>query len=210
MDQAQWLVDGDTATSALLSAQAWSTRVPAEAFRRITGEEGFPRGSALVDGDSLSFDATPSSCTGSVASPRAATRFLAVTGWEMPPQRRSRTRADIHLSRAPARATAAEYPSSLAPPLKSCARYAPRSRHGRRSFLVSRLGHRFDRYEVTVPPRSTGPRDTFPGSSTNSWVVDDHRWLTALAERTLAKYAARRAAAKTNAEDATLSARREP
>src|SRR5438132_5314703 len=43
VDQAQWLVNGNAATPALLSARAWSTRVPAEAFRRITGEAGFPR-----------------------------------------------------------------------------------------------------------------------------------------------------------------------
>src|SRR6267142_1544706 len=40
LDQAQWLVDGDAAAPVLLSAHAWSTRVPAEAFRRITGEAG--------------------------------------------------------------------------------------------------------------------------------------------------------------------------
>src|SRR2546425_10430545 len=44
VDQAQWLVDGDAAAPALLSARAWSTRVPAEAFRRITGEAGVSRG----------------------------------------------------------------------------------------------------------------------------------------------------------------------
>src|SRR2546426_84470 len=44
VDQAQWLVHGDAAAPALLSARAWSTRVPAEAFRRITGEAGVPPG----------------------------------------------------------------------------------------------------------------------------------------------------------------------
>src|SRR3989442_6082231 len=43
VDQAQWLVDDAAAAPALLSARAWSTRVPAEAFRRITGEAGVPR-----------------------------------------------------------------------------------------------------------------------------------------------------------------------
>jgi len=56
VDQAQWLVDGDAAAPALLSARAWSTRVPAEAFRRITGEAGFPRElEPFVDGDTLSY-----------------------------------------------------------------------------------------------------------------------------------------------------------
>src|SRR2546421_3604176 len=44
VDQAQWLVDRDHAAPALLSARAWATRVPAEAFRRITGEAGVSRG----------------------------------------------------------------------------------------------------------------------------------------------------------------------
>src|SRR5256885_11330649 len=56
VDQAQWLVDGDAAAPALVSARAWSTRVPAEAFRRITGEAGFPRElQPFVDGDDLSY-----------------------------------------------------------------------------------------------------------------------------------------------------------
>src|SRR5207247_10226998 len=55
-DQAQWLVDGDAASLALLSARAWSTAVPADAFRRITGEAGFPRElEPFVDGDALSY-----------------------------------------------------------------------------------------------------------------------------------------------------------
>ena len=46
VDQTQWLTDGaahavDEAPK-LLSARAWSTRVPAEAFQRITGEPAFP------------------------------------------------------------------------------------------------------------------------------------------------------------------------
>src|SRR5438105_13911307 len=56
VDQAQWLVDGDAAAPVLLSARAWSTRVPAEAFRRITGEAGFPPElEPFVDGDALRY-----------------------------------------------------------------------------------------------------------------------------------------------------------
>src|SRR5438445_3558476 len=56
LDQAQWLVAGDPAAPALLSARAWSTRVPAEAFRRITGEAGFPRElEPFVDDGALSY-----------------------------------------------------------------------------------------------------------------------------------------------------------
>jgi predicted dehydrogenase len=46
VDQTQWLTEGarravDEAPK-LLSARAWSTRVPAEAFQRMTGEPAFP------------------------------------------------------------------------------------------------------------------------------------------------------------------------
>jgi len=46
VDQTQWLTEGagravDEAPK-LLTARAWSTRVPAEAFQRITGEPAFP------------------------------------------------------------------------------------------------------------------------------------------------------------------------
>src|SRR3989442_6809605 len=60
VDQAQWLVDGDAAAPALLSARAWSTRVPAEAFRRITGAAGVPRGlGPLVDGGAPRYPLNP-------------------------------------------------------------------------------------------------------------------------------------------------------
>ena len=56
VDQAQWLAGDDETSPALLSARAWSTPVPAEAFRRITGEAGFPRELApFVAGDTLSY-----------------------------------------------------------------------------------------------------------------------------------------------------------
>src|SRR2546427_8206072 len=56
VDQAQWLVENDAAVPALLSARGWSTQVPREAFRRITGEAGFPRElEPFVDGEALSY-----------------------------------------------------------------------------------------------------------------------------------------------------------
>src|SRR5882672_150799 len=60
VDQTQWLVDGagDAAGEAprLLSARGWYTRVPAGAFRRITGEATFPAALApFMDGDALGY-----------------------------------------------------------------------------------------------------------------------------------------------------------
>src|SRR5437870_6067048 len=43
VDQAQWLTDTDAVGPTLLSARAWPTRVPAEAFTRVTGQAGSSR-----------------------------------------------------------------------------------------------------------------------------------------------------------------------
>jgi len=67
-------------------------------------------------------------------------------------------------------------------------------------------------YEVTVPPPLDGGHETHFARVLDEFlrIVDDHRWPTALAERTLAKYTLlAEAAARTSAEDATLSARGE-
>src|SRR5262249_21128719 len=56
VDQAQWLRDADAVAPMLVSARAWSTRVPADAFRRITGEAAFPPAlEAFVDGEALAY-----------------------------------------------------------------------------------------------------------------------------------------------------------
>src|SRR5258705_858972 len=105
VDQAQWLVDGDTATPALLSARAWSTRVPVEAFRRITGEEGFPRELQLfVDGDALSYR-----CNAELVYRIGRVTASAATRWNLSPSPGGGdashnvvhgTRADIHLEQS--------------------------------------------------------------------------------------------------------------
>src|SRR5205807_1256039 len=129
VDQAQWLVDGDRAALVLLSARAWSTRVPVEAFRRITGEAGFPRElQPFVDGDDLSYR------------------------WQ------------------------AELPGVEVVPAGP------------------------ETYEVAVPPQLDGGHEAHFARVLDEFlrIVDDHAWPTALAERTLAKYALlAEAAAKT-------------
>jgi predicted dehydrogenase len=60
VDLTQCLVDGSgtapRSDSRLLSARAWPTPVPAEAFTRITGQPAFPRElERWVDGDTLSY-----------------------------------------------------------------------------------------------------------------------------------------------------------
>jgi hypothetical protein len=105
VDQAQWLVDSDTATPALLSARAWSTRVPAEAFRRITGEEGFPSElQPFVDGDALSYR-----CNAELVYRIGRVTASAATRWNLSPSPGGGdashnvvhgTRADIHLEQS--------------------------------------------------------------------------------------------------------------
>ena len=54
VDRAQWLVAG---TPRLVSARSWTTRVPGDAFRRITGEPRFPPDLApLVEDDALGYE----------------------------------------------------------------------------------------------------------------------------------------------------------
>jgi hypothetical protein len=69
-----------------------------------------------------------------------------------------------------------------------------------------------DAYEVTVPPSLDGGHEThFPRVLDEFLrIVDDRRWPTALAARTLAKYTLlAEAAARTSAEDAMRSAKEE-
>ena len=220
VDQAQWLVDGDTATPALLAARAWSTRVPVEAFRRITGEEGFPRElQPFVDGDALSYR-----CNAELVYRIGRVTASAATRWNLSPSPGGGdashnvvhgTRADIHLEQSARtghrrrvfvepRADAAEVVRALRDTIATWQPELP-------GVEVVPTGS--DTYEVSVPPSLDGGHEThFPRVLDEFLrIVDDHRWPTALAERTLAKYALlAEAAAKTNAEDATLSARREP
>jgi predicted dehydrogenase len=54
VDRVQWLVPGEPR---LVSARTWPTRVPEDAFRRITGEPEFPPAlRACVEGDTLLYD----------------------------------------------------------------------------------------------------------------------------------------------------------
>ena len=54
VDRAQWLVAG---TPRLVAARSWATRVPGDAFRRITGESGFPAAlAARVENEILQYE----------------------------------------------------------------------------------------------------------------------------------------------------------
>jgi predicted dehydrogenase len=98
VDQAQWLVDGDTVAPVLLSARAWSTRVPAEAFRRITGEAGFPDAlKPFVDGDVLNYR-----CNAELAYRIGGVSASAATCWNLAaaPGGADASRSVVHGTRA--------------------------------------------------------------------------------------------------------------
>src|SRR4030095_1884991 len=204
-----------------LSARAWSTRVPAEAFRRITGEAGVPRGlEPFLARDVLSYR-----CTAELVYRIGRVTASAATRWNLlpVPSGGDASHSVVHGTHADIR-------------LEQSARTG----HRRRVFLEPRTdadvvgralrdtvtawqaelpgggvappprGPRG--YEVTVPPPLDGGHETHFARVLDEFlrVVDDRRWPAALAARTLAKYTLlAEAAARTSADDAMLSARGE-
>ena len=198
VDQAQWLVGDAAAAPMLLSARAWSTRVPAEAFRRITGEAGFPRElEPFVDGDTLSYR-----CNAELVYQIGQVTASAATRWNLSPSAGGGdvshsvahgTRADVRLEQS------------------------ARTDHHRRVFVEPRADDRDvaralretvmtwqadlpgvevvpaspETFELTVPPPLDGGHETHFARVLDEFltIVHAHRWPGALADRTLAKYA---------------------
>jgi predicted dehydrogenase len=215
VNQAQWLVDSDAAP-ALLSARAWSTRVPAEAFRRITGEAGLPRElEPFVDGDALSYR-----CNAELVYRIGRVTASAATSWNLSPlpgggdTSRSvahGTRADIRLEQSARtghrrrvfvepRADAAAVTSALRETVATWQAELP-------GVEVAPAG---SAYEVTVPPPLDGGHETHFAQVLDEFlgIVDERCWPAALAERTLAKYALLAEAAARTTGSATAEARR--
>jgi len=197
VDQAQWLVDGDASAPALLSARAWSTRVPAEAFRRITGEAGFPRQlEPFVDGDALSYR-----CNAELVYRIGRVTASAATRWNLSPlpgggdtshSVAHGTRADIRLEQS---ARTGHRRRVFLEPRTDAAGVARVLLDTVRAWQAEIPGVEVvpagpDTYEVTVPPPLDGGHETHFARVLDEFlrIVDDHHWPTALAERTLAKY----------------------
>ena len=207
VDQAQWLVADDATAPVLVSARAWPTRVPAEAFRRITGEAPFPPELApFVDGDALSYR-----CNAELVYRIGRVTASAATRWNLAPSPGGgdATRSVAHGTRADVRLEQSD-----------------RTGHRRRIFVESCTDAGVaralratvtawkadlpgvevvpagpDAFEVTVPPALDGGHETHFARVLDDClrIVDDQRWPAALAERTLAKYALlAEAAAKTS------------
>jgi hypothetical protein len=197
VDQAQWLVDGDAAAPALLSARAWSTPVSAEAFRRITGEAGFPRElEPFVDGDALSYR-----CNAELVYRIGRVTASAATRWNLSPSPGGGdashtvahgTRADIRLEQS---ARTGHCRRVFLEPRTDAAGVARALRDTVTAWQSEIPGVEIvpagpETYEVTVPPPLDGGHETHFARVLDEFlrIVDDHRWPAALAERTLAKY----------------------
>jgi hypothetical protein len=186
----------DAAVPELLSARAWSTKVPAEAFRRITGEAGFPpQLEPLVDGDALSYR-----CNAELVYRIGRVTASAATRWNLSPSPGGGdashsvahgTRADVRLEQSirtgyrrrvflEPRTDAAGAARALRDAVTEWKAEVPR-------LEVVPAGP--ETYEVTVPPLDGGHETHFARVLDEFLrTVDDRRWPTALAQRTLAKY----------------------
>jgi predicted dehydrogenase len=209
VDQAQWLTDTDGAAPTLLSARAWSTRVPAEAFRRITGEAGFPQElEPFVAGDALNYR-----CNAELVYRIGRVTARAATRWDLSPPPGGGdashsvahgTRADIRLEQS---ARTGHRRRVFVEPRTDTAGIARLLRDTITTWRAELPGLEVapagpDAYEMTVPPTLDGGHETHFARVLDAFlgIVDDRRWPTPLVERTLAKYrllaeAAARAAA---------------
>jgi predicted dehydrogenase len=197
VDQAQWLTDGDALPLVLLSARAWETRVPAEVFRRITGETAFPPELApFVEGDALSYR-----CNAELLYRIGPVTARAETRWDLRPATGGGdtarsvargTRADVRLEQSArtdhrrrifveSRRDAAGVGRALRDTITSWQATLP-------GIDVAPAGS--DTFEVIVPPSLDGGHETHFTRVLDAFLktVDDARWPAPLAARTLAKY----------------------
>jgi predicted dehydrogenase len=208
VDQAQWLVGDDEASLALLSARASSTPVPAEAFRRITGEPGFPKElAAFVAGDTLSYR-----CNAELVYRIGRLTASASTRWNLSPSPGGGdathsvahgTRADVRLEQS----TRTGYRRRVFVEPRTGAADVTRALHDTIAAWQAELPG-LDvapagpgTFEVTLPPALDGGHETHFHRVLDDFlrIVDEHRWPAALAQRALAKYALlAEAAAKTS------------
>jgi hypothetical protein len=208
VDQAQWLVDDDATAPVLLSARGWPTRVPADAFRRITGEAPFPPELApFVDGAALSYR-----CNAELVYRIGRVTASAATRWDLAPSPgggdatrsvATGTRADVRLEQS---ARTGHRRRIFVEPRTDADGVARALRETVTAWKADLPGVEVvpagpDAFEVTVPPPLDGGHETHFARVLGDFlrIVDDQRWPAALAERTLAKYALlAEAAAKTS------------
>src|SRR5213593_1775483 len=197
VDQAQWLVDGDTVAPALLSARAWWRRVPVGGFRQVTGGASFPTElKPFVDGDALSYR-----CNAELVYRIGRVTARASTRWNLAPAPGGGdashsiahgTRADIRLEQS---ARTSHRRRVFVEPRIEAAAVARSLREAVRAWQAELPGVEMvpaghDTYEVAAPPQLDGGHETHFARVLDEFLrmVDDRRWPIALAARTLAKY----------------------
>ena len=211
VDQAQWLVGDDTNAPALVEARAWSTLVPVEAFRRITGEKTLPKElERFVEGDALSYR-----CNAELVYRISKLTASAATRWELSssPGVADTSRSVAHGTRADVRleqsARTGFRRRVFVEPRGDTAAVARALRDAIAAWQTELPGVAVveaspGAYEVTLA--GDGGHETHFARVLDEFlrIVDEHRWPTALAGRTLAKYALlAQAAAVTQPETAS-------
>ena len=197
VDQAQWLTDSDAVAPTLLSARAWETRVPGEAFRRITGEAAFPRElEAFVERDTLSYR-----CNAELVYRIGRLTASAATRWNVLPSPGGGdvshsvahgTRADVRLEQS---ARTDYHRRVFVEPRTDAGDVARALRETVKTWQAELPGVEVvpagaEMFEVTVPPRLDGGHETHFARVLDEFltIVDAQHWPRGLAERTLAKY----------------------
>ena len=198
VDQTQWLLESTGPSPAdaiahLVSARAWPTRVPEDAFRRITGEAAFPRElGPFVHAHEVDY-----LCNAELVYRIGGVTARAVTRWELSP---TPAVADAHS--VIARGTRADL----------VLEQGAHTGHRHRLFVephgdgvetvravaetlsdVSGVGvtrHGGERYEVTIPAGLDAGHESHFTRVLDEFVrtIDDGRWPAERAARTLAKY----------------------
>lgn len=201
VDRAQWLCERPGAPGdalRLLSARAWPTRVPAEIFRRITGEARWPADlQLLVDGDALTYD-----CNTALEFTVGGLTASATARWELTQPAgggdASRlvahgTRASIRLEQGPdtghRRQLIVEAQGDSDDVARALAALVLPGQGELSGVALEPRGP--ERYEITVPPALDGGHETHFSQVLDAFLrtIDERRWPADVAARTLAKYA---------------------
>lgn len=201
VDQTQWLLEGRGNAAAeiprLVSARAWPTRVPLDAFRRITGEAAFPPElRPLVDGEALSYG-----CNAELAYRIGAVTARATVSWRLSSPDGGGdthatvargTRADVLMERGAHtghRRKLMVEPHADTELVRQAITETVAA--AQRELPGVGVGPVIDRrYEVTIPTALDTGHESHFARVLDEFLrtIDEHRWPAALAERTLAKY----------------------
>ena len=208
VDQAQWLAGDDAGPPTLLSARAWPTPVPAAAFRRITGEPGFPRElGPFLDGDTLGYR-----CNAELAYRVGPVTARAMARWDLAARAGGGdatrliahgTRADVRLEQT---AATGHRRRLFVEPGADRAGVARVLREAVTAWQPEWPGldvvpSGTGGFELSVPPVLDGGHETHFTRVLDEFLrtIDGAQWPAALAARTLGKYALlAEAAAKTS------------